>query len=287
LKEKVKGKNNMEDFKISIAQLITSLVNYVPRAVSAIVILLSGIWIIRLTVRKLRSALVKGKLDNSWAPFFTSSTNAILYILLILSVASIVGIETTSFIAVLGAIGLAIGLALQGSFSNFAGGMMILLFKPLKIGEYIQANGVIGQVTEIQLFQTTLKTYDNKIIILPNGLLSNNMIINFSRSKTRLVEWVFSIGYEDNIELARKLINDEIFTDSRILNKTNPFISITALTESTVNITVRAEVKQNDYWDVLYLYFEKVKVRFDKEGIHFPFPQREVHIIEGKPENKK
>ena len=131
---------------------------------------------------------MKGKMDNSWTPFFTSATSATLSILLILTVASIVGIETTSFIAVLGAIGLAIGLALQGSFSNFAGGVMILMFKPLKIGEFIQANGIIGCMTEIQLFQTTLRTYDNKIIILPNGLLSNNMIINLSRSKTRLAE---------------------------------------------------------------------------------------------------
>jgi small conductance mechanosensitive channel len=270
----------MEEFKTSTAQLITYLVNYAPRVISALIILLLGIWIIKITVRKLRSVLVKGKLDNSWAPFLTSATNALMYIILILSVASIVGIETTSFIAVLGAIGLAIGLALQGSFSNFAGGVMILLFKPLKIGEYIQANGVVGRVTEIQLFQTTLQTYDNKIVILPNGLLSNNMIINYSRSKTRLVEWVFSIGYEDNIEEARKLITDEIFTDSRVINKSNPFISVTALTESTVNITVRAEVKQNDYWDVLYQYLEKVKVRFDKEGIHFPFPQQDIHVID-------
>ncbi len=210
-----------------------------------------------------------------------------MYILLILSVASIIGIETTSFIAVQGAIGLAIGLALQGSFSNFAGGVMILLFKPLKIGEYIQANGIFGYVTEIQLFQTTLKTYDNKIIILPNGLLSNNMIINFSRSKTRLVEWVFCIGYEDDIEQARKLIIDEIFADDRVINKTNPFISVTALTESTVNITVRAEVKQNDYWDVLYQYLEKVKVRFDLEGIHFPFPQQDIHILDDSHESQK
>ena len=229
-----------------------------------------------------------GKLDNSWAPFFTSATSAIMYIMLILSVASVVGIETTSFIAVLGAAGLAVGLALQGSFSNFAGGVMILMFKPLKIGEYIRANGVVGKVTEVQLFQTTLQTYDHKIIILPNGLLSNNMIINYSRSKTRLVEWVFSIGYDDNIEQARKLIIEEIFSDARVISKTNPFICVTALTESTVNITVRAEVKQNDYFDVLYEYLEKVKVRFDKEGIHFPFPQQDVHVFgEAKATRKK
>ncbi len=270
----------MEEFKISVAQLVSVLVNFAPRVVSAIVVLIFGIWFIRFVVRKLRKYLVQGRLDNSWAPFFTSATNATMYLMLILTVASIVGIETTSFIAVLGAIGLAIGLALQGSFSNFAGGVMILLFKPLKIGEYIQANGVIGCVTEIQLFQTTLQTYDNKIIILPNGLLSNNMIVNFSRSKTRFVEWVFSIGYDDNIQQARKFVVDEIFGDNRVINKAKPFIRVSALTENAVNITVRAEVMQNDYWDVFYEYLEKVKVRFDHEGIHFPFPQQDIHIIQ-------
>jgi len=269
----------MEEFKTSVHQLISVLVNFAPKVVSAIIVLLFGIWFIRFMVRRLRLRLMRGKLDNSWAPFFSSAINATMYILLILTVASIIGIQTTSFIAVLGAIGLAIGLALQGSFSNFAGGVMILLFKPLKIGEFIQANGIIGCVTEIQLFQTTLKTYDNKMVILPNGLLSNNMIINLSRSKTRFVEWVFCIGYEDNIEKARTLILEEIFTDVRVVNKTNPFISVTALTESTVNITVRAEVKQDDYWDVLYIYLEKLKVRFDREGIHFPVPQHDIRIV--------
>ena len=269
----------MEEFKSSVAQLISVLVNFAPKVVSAIVVLLCGIWLIQFTVRRLRSYLVKGRLDNSWAPFFTSATSATMYILLILTMASIIGIETSSYVAVLGTIGLAIGLALQGSFTNFAGGVMILLFKPLKIGEFIQANGIIGCVTEIQLFQTTLKTYDHKIIILPNGLLSNNMIVNYSRSKTRIIEWVFCIGYEDDIEKARTLILDEIFTDSRVVNKVNPFVRVTALTESTVNITVRAEVLQNDYWDVLYHYLEKVKVRFDREGIHFPFPQQDIHLV--------
>jgi len=272
----------MEDFKSTTAQLITGIVNYVPRFVSAIIILLLGIWFIGFIIRRLKSVLAKGRLDKSWAPFFTSATSVTMYILLFLSVASIIGIQTTSFIAVLGAVGLAIGLALQGSFSNFAGGVMILMFKPLKIGEYIQANGVMGRVNEIQLFQTTLLSYDNKIIILPNGLLSNNMIINYSRSKTRLVEWIFSISYDDNIEQARQIIIDEVFTDVRVLNNAKPFIVVTALTESSVDITVRAEVKTSDYWDVLYLYLEKVKVRFDQEGVHFPYPQQEIHITEKK-----
>ena len=270
----------MEDLKSSTDQLVSILVDFAPRIVSAIVILLLGIWLIKLIVKKMRTVLVKGELDSSWAPFFTSVTNVTLYIVLILSVASIVGIHTTSFIALLGAVGLAIGLALQGSFSNFAGGVMILMFKLVKIGEYIETNGVLGKVNDIHLFHTTLQTYDSRIIMVPNGVLSNNIIINYSRSKTRFVEWTFGISYNDNIEKARKLIVDEIFTDPRVLNKAKPFISVAGLAESAVNILVRAEVKQTDYWDVLYQGYEKVKVRFDKEGISFPFPQRDVHILD-------
>lgn len=277
----------MEDFKTSSDKIVSLLIDFAPRIVSAIIVLLLGIWIIKVIVNKVRSTLVNGKMDSSWAPFFTSATNVTLYILLILSVASIIGIQSTSFIALLGAVGLAIGLALQGSFSNFAGGVMILMFKPFKIGEYIEASGVSGYVTEIHLFQTTLKSLDNKMITMPNGLLSNNIIINYSRSKTRFVEWIFCIGYGDNIELARQLILDVIFTDKRVLNKAKPFICVSELAGSTVNITVRAEVKQYEYWDVLYQYYEIVKVRFDKEGIRFPFPQQDIHIIDKIAEGKK
>jgi len=275
----------MEDFKSTTDQLVSILINFAPRIVSAIVILLLGIWIIRLITRKLRSFLVKGEMDSSWAPFFTSVTNATLYILLILSVASIIGIQTTSFIAVLGAAGLAIGLALQGSFSNFAGGVMILMFKHVKIGEYIETHGVLGKVNDIHLFHTTLQTLDNRVIMVPNGVLSNNIIINYSRAKTRFAEWTFSIGYDDNIEQARNLIIDEIFSDVRVLNKAKPFIWVADLADSSVNILVRAEVKQNDYWDVLYQGYEKIKVRFEQEGIHFPYPQQEIYISDkSKPQ---
>ncbi|MCX6236516.1 MAG: mechanosensitive ion channel [Bacteroidia bacterium] len=277
----------MQDFKTTTDQLVSILINYAPRIVSAIVILILGFWIIKLIVRKLRSVLVKGEMDSSWAPFFASATNVILYILLILSVASIIGIQTASFVAILGAIGLAIGLALQGSFSNFAGGVMILMFKPIKLGEYIESNGVAGKVNDIHLFNTTLQSYDNKIIMVPNGVLSNNVIINYSRAKTRFVEWTFGIGYDDSIEQVRKLIIEEIFTDDRVINKAKPFVSVADLASSSVNILVRAEVKQKDYWDVLYIGFERVKERFDKEGIHIPFPQQDIHIIEQVKAAKK
>ena len=275
----------MDEIKTSSDQLIAILINYAPRIVSAIIVLVLGMFVIKLIVRRLRSVLVRRAMDSSWTPFFTSATNVISYILLILSVASIIGIQTASFVAILGAAGLAVGLALQGSFSNFAGGVMILMFKPIKLGEYIESNGVAGKVNDIQLFNTTLQSYDNKIIVIPNGVLSNNIIINYSRAKTRFAEWTFSIGYDDNIEQARNLIIDEIFSDVRVLNKAKPFIWVADLADSSVNILVRAEVKQNDYWDVLYQGYEKIKVRFEQEGIHFPYPQQEIYISDkSKPQ---
>ena len=268
----------MEEFKKGVAQFISTLTNYAPKIVIAFVILFIGIWVIKHIVRQLKSVLVKMKIDLSLIPFFTSSTRVLLYIMLLLTFASIIGLETTSFIALLGAAGLAIGLALQGSLTNFAGGVLILIFKPFKIGDFILSNGVTACVNEIRLFHTVLHTFDNRIVILPNGVLSNNMIINYSKSETRLVEWVFCISYADNIEFARKLIENVIFTDSRVINKSAPFIKVSALADNSVNLLVRAEVLQKDYWDVLYLYNEKIKMRFDKEGIHFPFPQHEVHL---------
>ncbi len=254
-------------------------VEYAPRILLAGLTLIAGIMLIKPLVRRMKSVLQKREVDPSLIPFLASMTNALLYAMLIIAVASMIGIQTTSFITILGAAGLAIGLALQGSLANFAGGVLILFFKPFKVGETIESNGVLATVTEIQIFHTILQSYDNKIIVLPNGTLSNNMIINYSRSETRLVEWVFGIGYSDNIDHARQIILDEIFTDPRVLNSHDPFIYISSLGESSVNIKVRAEVKQEDYWPLFFTMNERIKLRFDQQGIQIPFPQREIHIV--------
>lgn len=197
-----------------------------------------------------------------------------------------VGIETTSFVAVLGAAGLAIGLALQGSLSNFAGGVLILFLKPFKVGDVIEAQGVTASVTEIQIFHTFLRTFDHKVVIIPNGSLANDKIINFSREKTRLVEWVFSISYSDSIDLAKGIIREVVFTDPRVINIENPYINVLALADSSVNIRVRAEVMQENYWQVFFDMNERVKKAFDAQGVTIPFPQRVIHQYKPKDQVK-
>lgn len=163
-----------------------------------------------------------------------------------------IGVETTSFIAVLGAAGLAIGLALKESLSNFAGGVLILIIKPFKVGDVIEAQGAISSVREIQIFHTILKTFDNKTIILPNGPLFNNKIINYSTEPTRMVEWIFSISYRDNIDKARQIIKDIVYTDDRVVTKEEQYINLSELANSSVNLKVRAHVNQADYWGLFF-----------------------------------
>ncbi len=259
-------------------QAVQLTMKYAPSLVLAIITLIVGIIIINAFVRFLKKMLTKRNVDESLVPFVASLSNVLLKTMLLISVASMIGIQTTSFIAVLGAAGLAVGLALQGSLSNFAGGVLILLFKPFKIGDVIEAQGVIAAVHAIHIFHTELKTFDNRTIILPNGTLSNNMIVNYSTEETRKVEWIFGIGYEDDIDKAREVIKETIFTDERVLDRDTPFIHIAELADSSVNFKVRAQVKGEDYWDVYFDMTEKVKKAFDKAGISIPYPQNDIHL---------
>jgi len=272
----------MENFQGYLDTAIEYAMLYVPKLLLAIIVLIIGAIIIKKTTRGMRNILTRREMDPSLIPFLSGITNALLWVLLVISVASMVGIATTSFIAVLGAAGLAIGLALQGSLSNFAGGVLILILRPYYVGEIIEAQGVIALVTEIQIFHTILKTYDNKTIIMPNGPLANGNIINYSTQETRLVEWIFGIGYDDDIDKAREIINKTIFTDDRVLNKENPFINLAELGDSSVNFKVRAEVEQANYWAVFFEMTENVKKAFDKQGITIPYPQRDVHLFSEK-----
>ncbi|MGK7393323.1 MAG: mechanosensitive ion channel family protein [Candidatus Cyclobacteriaceae bacterium M3_2C_046] len=269
----------MQDFQNYLDTAVEYAMLYLPRVVLAILFLIVGIWLIKSIGKRFKSTMKKKDLDPSLVPFLSGIFKFVLYTLLIISVASMVGIATTSFVAVLGAAGLAIGLALQGSLSNFAGGVMILIMRPFKVGEVIEAQGVIALVTEIMIFHTKLKTYDNKIIILPNGPLYNDKIINYSEEPTRLVEWHFGIGYQDDIDKARDIIQKEVFeSDDRILNAANPYINISELGDSAVIFRVRAEVNQADYWNVFFHKNEAVKKAFDAAGVSIPFPQRDVHL---------
>ena len=188
-----------------------------------------------------------------------------------------IGIEMTSFVAILGAAGLAVGLALQGTLQNFAGGVMLLLFKPFKVGDVLSAQGFTGSVKEIQIFNTIMATPDNRIIIIPNGGLANSAMTNFSTMDTRRVDFSFGIGYDDDFEKAKSLIRSLIDADSRILKDPEPFVRVGELADSSVNITTRVWVNAADYWAVHFDLIENVKKTFDKEKVSFPYPQMDVH----------
>ena len=253
---------------------------YGPQLILAILVLIIGLWIVNRVVRLMGAAMERSNTEPTLAKFLCNLSSVGLKALLLISVASMIGIETTSFIAVLGAAGLAVGLALQGSLSNFAGGVLVLMFRPYKVGDVIDAQGVMGTVNEIQIFNTILKTPDNKVIIVPNGAISNGIITNLSMESTRRVDFVFGIGYSDDIAKAKATIERLINEDGRALSDPAPQIVVSELADSSVNITTRVWVNASDYWGLFFDLTEKVKLTFDQEGISIPFPQRDVHVIQ-------
>ncbi len=276
------GPENLSRYADMAVELVMS---YGPRLVLAIVVLLVGLWIINRFVRTLAKGLEKSSTEPTLARFLCNLSSVSLKALLLISVASMIGIATTSFIAVLGAAGLAIGLALQGSLANFAGGVLVLLFKPFRVGDFIDAQGVAGTVNEIQIFNTIIKTPDNKRIVVPNGPLSNGIITNISAEPTRRVDFVFGIGYGDDIARAKAIIARLVGEDSRSLTEPAPQIVVSNLGDSAVDITTRVWVNAADYWGLYFDLTERVKLTFDQEGISIPFPQRDVHVFQegGQP----
>lgn len=262
-----------------ILKKITDMaVEYGPKLIGAIVVLIIGSWIIKLIMRSFRKILDKRNIDDSLKPFLKSLVGMLLRVMLIISVLGMVGIQMTSFIAILGAVGLAIGMALSGTLQNFAGGVMILLFKPFKVGDFIEAQGHTGSVKEIQIFNTILTTPDNKTIIIPNGGLSTSSMTNYSTEPLRRVDWTVGIGYGDSIEKAREVLQKLADADKRILKDPEVFIGVSELADSSVNFAVRAWVKAEDYWGVFFDMNENVYNTFEKEGLNIPFPQMDVHL---------
>jgi small conductance mechanosensitive channel len=251
---------------------------YGPRLILAIIVLLVGLWIINRLVRVMAKGMEQAKTEPTLARFFQNLVSIGLKALLLISVASMIGIETTSFIAVLAAGGLAVGLALQGSLANFAGGVLVLLFRPYRVGDYIEAQGVGGTVKEIQIFNTVINTPDNKRIIVPNGALSNGIITNYSSEPIRRVDFVFGIGYGDDIARAKDVIRRVVRADERVHSDPEPTIVISNLGDSSVDITVRVWSEAANYWGLKFDLTEQVKLAFDAEGISIPFPQRDVHL---------
>ena len=244
----------------------------------AIVVYFVGNFIIKKVLNLVGKGLEKKKVEITLHRFLLSILTTLLKAIQIIILASMLGIQTASFIAILGAAGLAIGLALQGSLANFAGGVLILLFRPFKNGDAIKAQGYVGSVEEIQIFNTILKTFDNQRIIIPNGLLSNGCVTNINVNGTRRVDMVFGIGYDDDIVKAKALLRTLIEADERVLKDQGVDIWVGEHGESSVNLFVRPWAKAEDYWGIYFEMMEKVKVEFDKAGISIPFPQRDVHI---------
>lgn len=248
------------------------------RIAIALLILVIGFWLARQVSKGFRKVLVRRETDESLTTFLTSLTSIGLKILVIISAITQLGVEMTSFVALLGAAGLAIGMAFSGTLSNFAGGVIILLLKPFKVGDYIQTQGEEGIVKEVQIFNTVLTTLDNKIIILANGAVANDTIINYTKAEKRRVDLVYGIAYGDDLKKAKELLTQFIKEDSRVLQDEENFVGLGELGDSSVNITVRAWVKVEDYWDVFFSMNERVYTEFDAAGLSIPFPQMDVHV---------
>ena len=267
--------------KINVEQILDKLLNWGIEVgkdiLAAIIIYIVGRFIIKQIGRLVSKILEKRKLEISVQTFLKSLLNILLNLILAFAIVSKLGVETTSFAAILASAGVAIGMALSGNLSNFAGGLIILVFKPFKVGDYIDGQNASGTVKEIQIFHTILATTDNRIIYVPNGALSSNAITNYSKQEMRRVEWVFGVEYGEDVQRVRTVLQRIIYADKRILDTPAPIIVLGSLSASSVDITVRVWVKTADYWNVLYDINEIVYTTFNKEGIGFPFPQLTVH----------
>lgn len=261
-----------------IDQLVKITIEYSPKVIGAIAVWIIGSILIKGLTNAFDKIMDKRKIDASLKPFLHSLINVLMRAMLVISVLGMLGIEMTSFIAVLGAAGLAVGMALSGTLQNFAGGVMILTFRPFKVGDAIEAQGYSGTVKEIQIFNTILTTPDNKIIIIPNGGLSNSSMTNYSTEAQRRVDWTIGISYGDDVDKAKKVLKQLCDADARILKNPEVFIAVSALADSSVNFTMRAWVSAPDYWAVFFDMNENIYKTFGKEGLNIPFPQMDLHV---------
>ncbi len=249
------------------------------KLIAAIAILIIGN-IIAKSIRKLILKLMdKRKVDKTISSFISSLAFSALWVFVILAALSQLGIQTTSFMAIIGAAGLAIGLALQGSLSNFSSGFLIILFRPFKVGDYVKAGGVSGSISKISIFTTDFTTPDNKKIIVPNSQIMNGTITNYSAEKTRRVDLKFGVGYDADIQKVKEILNLVISEHKLVLKDPEPFVRVGELADSSINFVVRVWTKTENYWGVFFDLTEQVKNEFDKNGISIPFPQMDVHLI--------
>lgn len=265
----------MEDSIIKLQEFGTL---YGLKIIAAVLILIVGRLIASGVRKLLRNILQRNKVDETLVSFVSSLVYVLMMAFVIIAAISKLGIQTTSFIAILGAAGLAIGLALQGSLANFAAGVLMLIFKPFKVGDFIEGGGVSGVVEEIGIFTTELKSPDNKKIIVPNAIVTGDKIVNYTAKECRRVDIVAGVSYSDDLDKVRSVLEDILSSDDRVLKDPAPTIGVLELADSSVNFAVRPWVKTADYWNVFFAMQESIKKRFDAEGISIPFPQQDVHL---------
>lgn len=256
----------------------STMVGFAKNIVIALVIFYVGRMAIGLVIRALHKLMQKQDIDKTLETFVCNLVRMALLVVVVIAAIGALGVETTSFIAIFGAAGLAVGLALQGSLSNFASGVLIVLFRPYKVGDFIEGAGISGSVEQVQILTTVLKTGDNKQVIVPNSQIMNSVITNYSANDTRRVDMVLGVSYDDDLDKVRQTIQELVAADERILADPECKIAVSALADSSVNFVVRPWVKTSDYWGVLFDLTEAIKKRFDKEGISIPFPQQDVHL---------
>lgn len=270
----------MENLEAYGTELFTLIATYAPKVLLAIIVLLVGLRVVKALTKLADKAMSKQKVDETLRPFLHSMINWALKIMLFISAASMVGIETTSFVAVLGAAGLAVGLALQGTLTNFAGGVLILLFRPYLVGNLIEAQGHLGHVREIQIFVTILTTLDNKTVIIPNGAISNGDITNFTTLGVIRVDLVMGIAYDADIKKAKEALMEVMKKHPLVLQDPAPFVGVLELGDSSVNLAVRPQTNPENYWDVYFDIYEQGKIALDEAGVTIPFPQLDLHVKE-------
>lgn len=276
--EEILSSTSTLSWDVFISKMIDLGISLGSKLLIALVIFIIGRWLVKRILRLTCTIMQKRQVEASLYSFVRSLVGITLNFVLLITIISVLGIETSSFIALFASAGVAIGMALSGTLQNFAGGVMILLFKPFKVGDTIEAQGQSGKVKEIQIFNTLITTPDNKLIIIPNGGLSTGIMKNYSKEPIRRVDWEFGIGYGDSYDKAKAVIDKLLASDSRVLQDPAWFIALTSLGESSVNIVVRAWVNAPDYWDVYFNLNEKVYKTFAEEGLNIPFPQLDVHL---------
>lgn len=272
---------SLSQLDVVIQKLIDSGLSAGKHIIAAVVIFIVGRFLIRLLNRLVASILLRRHIEESVQTFLSSLVNIILTILLIITVIGALGVNTTSFAALIASAGVAIGMALSGNLQNFAGGLIILLFKPYRVGDFIDVNGVQGTVREIQIFHTIILTPDNKAVYLPNGSTSSATITNYSREDKRRIEWTFGIDYGEDVNRARTAILSVITADARILPDPAPFVAVGGLSDSSVDIIVRVWVPTEEYWNVYFDMHQRVYETFNEQKINFPYPQQTVHLVQG------